>query len=136
MPSNYLILCCPFCFLPSIFPSIKVFSDELALCIRWIKFWSFGLNISPSNEYSGLISFSIDWFDLLAVQGTLKSLLHCHNSKTSILQPSAVFYGPNLTSVHDYWKNHSFDFVGKVVSLLLNTLSRFVIVFLPRNKCL
>ena len=91
---------------------------------------------SPSSEHSGLVFFRIDWFDLLAVQRTLKSLLHCHNSKTSILQPSAVFYGPNLTSVRDYWKNHSFDFVGKVVSLLLNTLSQFVIVFLPRNKCL
>ena len=82
------------------------------LYIKWPKYWSFHFSIHPSNEYSGLISFRIDWFDLFAVQGTLKSLLHCHNSKTSILQPSAVFYGPNLTSVHDYWKNHSFDYMG------------------------
>ena len=112
MPSNYLILCCPFCFLPSIFPSIKVFSDELALCIRWIKFWSFGLNISPSNEYSGLISFSIDWFDLLAVQGTLESFLQHHSTKASILRCSAFFM---VHLSHPYMtagKNHTFWLYG------------------------
>ena len=94
---------------PSVFPSIKVFSNESALCIRWPKYWSFSFSISPSNEYSGLISFGIDWCDLLAVQGTLKSLLQHHSSKASILWHSA-FLTVQLTSVHDYWKNHSFDY--------------------------
>ena len=97
--------------LPSIFPSIRVFSNELALCNRWPAYWHFSFNISPSNEYSGLISFKVDWFDLLAVQGTLKSLLQHHSLKASILQHSAFFlYGPTLSSIHDYWKNHSFDY--------------------------
>ena len=107
MPSNHLILCCPLLLLPSIFPRIRVFSKESALCIRWPKYWSF--NISPSNVYSGLISFRMDWLDLLAVQGTLKNLLQHHSSKASILLHSAFFYSLTLTSIHDYWKNHSYD---------------------------
>ena len=103
MPSNHLIFCCPHLLLPSIFPSIRVFSNESVLHIMWPKYWSFSFNISPSNEHPGLISFRMDWLDLLAVQGTLKSLLQHHSSKASI------FYRPTLTSVHDYWKNHSFD---------------------------
>ena len=107
MPSNHLILCCPLLLPPSIFPSIRIFSKESVLRIRWPKYWSYSFSISPSNEYSGLISFSIDWFDLLAVQGTLKSLLQPHNSKASILWCSAFFI--TLTFIHAYWKNHSFD---------------------------
>ena len=107
MPFN-LILCCPFLLLPSIFPSIKVFSNESVLHIRWPKYCSFSFSISPSNEYSGLISFRMDWLDLLAVQGTLKSLLQHHSSKVSIHQCSAFFI-VQLTSIHDHWKNHSFD---------------------------
>ena len=107
MPSNHLILCHPL-FLPlSIFPSIRDFSNESALCIRWPKYWSFSLSISPSNEYSGLIPFRIDWFDLLAVQGTLKSLNH--NSKSINSLVLSLLHGPTLTSIHDCWKNHSFD---------------------------
>ena len=105
MPSNHLILCRPLLLLPSIFPSIRLFSNESALCIRWPKYWSFSFNISPSNEYSGLIPFMMDWLDVLAVQGTLKSLLQHHSSRASILQCSTFF----ITSIHDYWKNHSFD---------------------------
>ena len=108
MPSNYLILCCPLLLLPSIFSSIRVFSNESVLHIRWPKYWSFSFSISPSNEYSGLISFRRDWLDPLAVQGTLKSLLQHHSSKASILRLSFL-YDPILTSIHDYWKNHSFD---------------------------
>ena len=107
MPSNHLILCHPLLLLPSIFPSVRVFSDESALCIRWPKDWSFSFNISPSNEHPGLISFRMDWLDLLAVQGTLKSLLQHHSSKASVLQCSAFFI--QLTSIHDNWKNCSFD---------------------------
>ena len=107
MPSNYLILSHPCLLLPSIFPSIRVFSSESVLRIRWPKCWNFSFSISPSNEYSGLISFRIDWFDLLAVQRALKSLLQHHSSKTSILQ--CFLYSPTLTSIHDHWKNHSFD---------------------------
>ena len=109
MPSNHLILCCPLLLLPSIFPSIRVFSSELALHIRWPKDWSFKFSISPSNDYSRLIFFRIDWFDLLAVQGTLKSLLptpRCKSINSSVLN---FLYSPTLTSIHDYWKNHSFD---------------------------
>ena len=109
MPSNHLILCCPLLVLPPIPPSIRVFSNESALRIRWPKNWSFSFNISPSNEYSGLISFGMDWLNLLAVQGTLKSLLQHHSSKASILQHLVLFYSPTLTSIHDHWKNHSFD---------------------------
>ena len=107
MLSNHLILCCSFLLSPSIYPSIRVFSNESALHIRWSKYWSFSFSISPSNEYSGLISFRIDWLDLLAVQGPLKTLLLHHNLKVSILWHSAFFYSPTLTSIHDYWKNHS-----------------------------
>ena len=108
MPSNNFILCRPLLLPPSIFPSIRVFSKESLLCIRWLKYWSFSFSISPSNEYSGLISFRTDWFDLLAVQKTLKSFLQHHSSKALNLQN--FLYGPNLTSIHDYWKNHSFDY--------------------------
>ena len=104
MPSNHLILCCPLLLPSSIFPSIRVFSNESVLRIRWPKCWSFSFTISPSNEYPGLVSFRMDWMDLLAVQGTLKSLLQHHSSKVSILRCSAF-----LTSIHDYWKNHSLD---------------------------
>ena len=108
MPSNHLILCCPLLLPPSIFPSIRVFSNESTLCIRWPKYWSFSFNISSSNEHPGLISVRMDWLDLLAVQRTLKSLLWHHSSKASMLQHSAFFI-VQLTSIHDYWKNHSFD---------------------------
>ena len=108
MPSNHLILGHPF-LPPSIFPSIRVFSSESALHIRWLKYWSSSFSISPSNEYSELISFRMDWLDLLAVQGTLKSLLQHHSLKASIRRHSAFLYSPTLTSIHDYWKNHNFD---------------------------
>ena len=109
MPSNHLILRHPLLLPPSIFPSIRVFSNELALLIRWPKYWSFSFSISPSNEYSGLIFFRVDWLELLAVQGTLKSILQHHSSKASILWCSAFFIVQTLTSIHDYWKNHSFE---------------------------
>ena len=108
MPSNHLILCHPLLLLPSIFPSIRVFSNDSVLHIRWPKYWNFSISISASNEYSGLISFRMDWLDLLAVQGTFKSLLQHHTSKASILWHSA-FFSPTLTSIHDHWKNHSLD---------------------------
>ena len=139
MPSNHLILCHPFLLSPSIFPSIRVFSNESALCIRWPKYWSFIFDISPSNEYSGLISFRIGWFDFLAVQGTLKSLLQHHSSKASILWHSAFFI---VQLSHPYMTTGKtialtrWTFVTKVMSLLFNMLSRFVIAFLPRSKCL
>ena len=126
MLSDYLILCRPLLLLPSVFPSIRVFSSESVLHIKWPKYWSFSFSVSPSNEYSGLISFWVDWFDLLAVQGILKSLVQHHSSKASILQQS--FPDPTLTAVHDYWKTialTTWTFAGKVMSLLLNTLSRF-----------
>ena len=135
MPSSHLILCHPLLLLPSIFPSIRVFSNESALCIRWPEYWSFSFSISPSNEHPGLISFRMDWLDLLAVQGTLKSLPQRHSSKASILHCSAFF----IVQLYDHWKNHSLTsqaFVGKVMSLFLNMLSRFVIDLLPRSKCL
>ena len=109
MLSNHLILCRPLLLLPSIFPKIRVFSSESALHIRWPKFWSFSFSISPSNKYLGLISFRMDWLDLLEVQGILKNFLQHHGSNTSILQLSAFFVSPALTSVPGYWKNHSFD---------------------------
>ena len=109
MPFNHLIICHPLLLLPSIFPTIRVFSNESALHIRWPRYWTFNFNISPSNEYSGLIFFRMDWLDLLAVQGTLESLLQHHSSKATILQCSAFCYSPNLTSIHENWKNHSFD---------------------------
>ena len=108
MPSNHLLLCRPLLLLPSIFPSIRVFSNESALCIMWPKGWSFSFNIGLSNTYSGLISLRMDWLDLLAVQGTLKSLLQHHSSKASVLQCLA-FFTVQLTSIHDHWKNHSLD---------------------------
>ena len=132
MPSSHLILCRPLLLLPSIFPSIRVFSNESVLCMRCPKYWSFSFSISPSNEHSGLISFRIDWLDLLTLQGTLKSLLQYHSSKSSILWGSAFFKTPTLTSIHDYWKNHSV--VGKAMSLLFNMQSRLVITFLLRSK--
>ena len=108
IPSNHFILCRPLLLLPSIFPSIRVFSNESALCIRWPKYWSFSFNIRPSNEHPGLISFRMDWLELLAVQGTLKSLLQHHSSKASMLWCSAFFI-VHLSSIHDHWKNHSLD---------------------------
>ena len=137
MPSNHLIPIHPLSLLPSIFPSIRVFSNELALHIRWAKYWSFSFSISPSNEYSGLISFRIDWFNLLAVQGTLKSLLRHRSSKISILWGSAFFM---VQLSHPYMttgKNIALTrqtFAGKVMSLLFNMLSRLVTAFLPRSK--
>ena len=136
-PSNHLILCRPLLLLPSIFPSIRVFSNESALCIRWPKYWSFSFNISPSNKHPGLISFRMDWLDLLAVQGTLKSLLQNHSSKASILQHSACFIvqlsHPYMTTGKTIALTRQI-FVDKVMSLLLNMLSRLVITFLPRGK--
>ena len=139
MPSNHLILCHPLLLLPSVFLSIRVFSNESVLGIRWPKYWSFSFNISHSNEYSGLISFRIDWLDLLAVQGTLKSLLQHHSSKASILRLSAFFIvqpsHPHMTIGKTIALTRH-TFVGKVMSLLFNMLSRLVIAFLPRSKCL
>ena len=135
-PSNHLILCHPLLLLPSIFPSIRVFSNESALCIRWPKYWSFSFSISPSKEYSGFISFRIDWFDLPAVQGTLKHLLQHHSSKASILWHSAFFM---VQLSHPYMTTGKtialtrWIFVGKGMSLLFNTLSRFVTDFLLRS---
>ena len=138
MPSSYLILCHHLLLLPSVFPSIRVFSNESTLLMRWPKYWSFSFNISPSNEHPGLISFRTDWLDLLAVQGTLKSLLQHHSSKASVPWLSAFFivqlshpYIPTgKTKVLTRW-----TFVGKVMSLLFNRLSRLVIAFPPRSKC-
>ena len=139
MPSNHLILCHPLLLLPSIFPNIRVFSNESTLRIRWPKYWSFIHNISPSNEYSGLISFRIDWFDHLSVQGTLKSLLQHHSSKASILWRSAFFIvqlsHPYMTTGKTIALTRQI-FVDKVMSLLFIMLSRLVITFLPRSKCL
>ena len=139
MPSNHLILCCPLLLLPSILPSLRVFSNESALCIRWPKYWSFNFNISPSNEHPGLISFRMDWLDLLAVQGTLKNLLQHHSSKASILQRSAFFTvqlsHPYMTTGKTITLTRQ-TFVDKVMSLLSNMLSRMVITFLPGSKCL
>ena len=137
MPSNHLILCRPLLRLPSIFPRIRVFSNESALRIRWPKYWSFSFNISPSNEHPGLISFRMDWLDLLAVQGTLKSLLWHHSSKASIHWWSAYFI---IELSHPYMTTRKtialtrWTFVGKVMSLLFDMLSRLVITFLPRGK--
>ena len=137
MPSSYLIVCHPLLLLPPTPPSIRVFSNESTLCMKWPKYWSFSFSICPSNEHPGLISFRMDWLDLLAVQGTLKSLLQHHSSKASILRLSAFFtvqlshpqitYGKILASIRQ-------TFVGKVMSLLFNMLSRLVITFLPRSK--
>ena len=139
IPSNYLILYCPLLLLPSIFPSIRVFSSESASCIRGPKYWCFCFSISPSNEYSRLISFMVDWFDLLAVQGTLESSSAPQNSKASLLQCSTIFMvqhshlnvSPEKTIALTIW-----TFVGKMMSLLFNMLSWFAITVLPRSKCL
>ena len=137
MPSNHLILCRALLLLPSIFPSIRVFSNESVLRIRWPKYWSFSFNISPSNEHPGLISFRMDWLDLLAIQGTLRSLLQHHSSKASSLRCSAFF---TVQFSHPYMTSGKtialvrWTFVDKVMSLLLNMLSRLVITFLPRSK--
>src|SRR5574342_761135 len=137
MPSNHLILCCPLLLLPSIFPSIRVFSNESALLMRWPKYWSFSFSIIPSKEIPELISFRMDWLDLLAVQGTLKSLLQHHSSKVSILWHSAFF---TVQLSHPYMTTGktialtTWTFVGKVMSLLFNMLSRLVITFLSRSK--
>ena len=137
MPSNHLILCCPLLLLPSIFPRIRVFSNESALHIRWPKYWSFSFNISPFDEYPGLISFRMDWLDLLAVQGTVKSLLQHHDSKASSL-PHSAFFMVQLS--HPYMTTRKtialtrWTFVGKVMSLLFNMLSRLVITLLPSSK--
>ena len=137
MPSNNLILCRPLLFLPSIFPSIRVSSNESVLHIRWPKYWHFSFSISPSNEYSGLISFRMDWLDLLAVQGTLKSLLQHHSSKESILWHSTFLIvqlsHPHMTTGKTIALTR-WIFVGKVMSLLFNMLSRLVITFLPGSK--
>ena len=137
MPSNHLILCHPLFLLPSIIPTIRVFSNESARLIRWPKYWSFSFNISPSNEHSGLISFRMDWLDLLAVQGTLKSLLQHHSSKASILRHSAFFIvqlsHPSRTTGKTTVLTRRI-FVGKVMSLLFNMIYRLVITFLPRSK--
>ena len=137
MPSNHLILCRPLLLLPSIFPSIRVLSNESVLCIRWPKYWSFSFNVSPSIEYSGMISIRMDWLDLLAVQGTRKSLLQHHSPKASILQRSAFFM---VQLSHPYMSTGKtiawirWTSVGKVMSLLFNMLSQLVITFLPRSK--
>ena len=139
MPSNHLILCRPLLLLPSIFPSIRVFSNELTLRMRWPKYWSFSFNISPSNEHPGLISFRMNWLDLFAVQGTLKNLLQHHSSKASVLRRSAFFI---VQLSHPYMTTGKTTaltrrtFAGKVMSLLFNRLSKLVITFLPRRKCL
>ena len=137
MPSNHLTLCCSRLLLPSVFPSIRVFSNESALHIRWLKYWSFSINISPSKEHPGLISFRMDWLDLLAVQGTLKSLLQHHSSKASILWRSAFIIvqlsHPCMTTGKTIALTR-WTLVGKVMSLLSNMLSRLVITFLPRSK--
>ena len=137
MPSNHLILCHPLLLLPPILPSIRVFSNESILCMRWPKYWSFSLSISPSNEHPGLISFRMDWLNLLAVQGTLKSLLQHHSSKASILWCSAFFIvqlsQPYMTTGKTIALTR-WTFVGKVLSLLFNMLSRLMLTFLPRSK--
>ena len=139
MPSSHLILCHPLLLLPPMPPNIRVFSNESTHHIRWPKYWSFSFSISPSNEHPGLISFRMDWLDLIAVQGTLKSLLQHHSSKASILQCSAFFTvqlsQPNMTTGKTIALTRQ-TFVGQVMSLLFNMLSRLVITFLPRSKCL
>ena len=137
MPYNHVILCCPLLLLPSIFPSIRVFSSELVHCIRWLNYWSFSFSINPSNEYSELVSFRIDWLDLLALQGTLKSLLQRHSSKASILWHSAFFMvqlsHPYTTTGKTIASTRQTS-VGKVTSLLFKMLSRLIIAFLPKSK--
>ena len=137
MPSNHLILCRPLLLLLSIFPSMRVFSSESVLRIRWPKYWSFSINISPSNEYSGLISFRIDWLDLVEVQGKTQESSPTPQFKSINSSALSFLYSPTLTSIHDYWKTIAltrWNFDGKVMSLLFNMLSRLVIAFLPRSK--
>ena len=134
--SNHLMLCCPLLLLPSVFPSIRVFSNESLLHIMWAKYWSFSFSISPSNEYSGLISFRMDWLDLFALQETLKSspTPQCKSINSLVL---TFLYGPVLTSIHNYWRNQAliiWTFVSKVISLLFNMLSRLSICFLPKSR--
>ena len=139
MPSSHLILCHPLLLLPSIFPNIRAFSNESVLPIRWPKYWSFSFSISPSSEYSGLTSFRIDWFDLLGVQGTLKSLLQHHSSKALFLQHSTFFIvhlSHSYTTIRKAVALTRWTIVGKVMSLLFNMLSRLIIAFLPKSKCL
>ena len=136
MPSNHLILCCPLLLLPSIPPSIRVFSNKSVICIRWPKYWSFSFSINPSNEHSGLISFRMDWLDLLEFQRTSKLFSNTTVQKHQFFGPTFL-HSPTLTSTHDHWKNQALTrciFVGKVMSLLFNMLSRLVIAFLPRSK--
>src|SRR5574341_1513283 len=137
MPTNHLILCGPILLPPSIFPSIRVFSNESVLHISWPKYWSFSFSISPSNEYSGLISFRMDWLDLLAVQGDSQESSPTPQFKSINSSVLSFLHSPTLTSIHDHWKNHTltrWTFVGKEMSLLFNMLSRLVITFLPRSK--
>ena len=136
MPSNHLILCHPLLLLSSIFPSIRVFSNESALLIRWPKYWSFSFNIRPSNEHPGLIAFRMDWLDLLAVQGTLKNLLQHHSSKASVLQAQLSLLSNSHIHTGETIALTRQTFVDKVMSLLFNMLSRLVITFLPRSKYL
>ena len=138
MPSNHLILCCPL-LLPSIFPSIRVFSNESVLCIRWPKYWSFSFSISPSNKYSGLISFRIDWFDLLDCPRNSQESSPTPQFKSISTSALSFLYSPILTSIRDYWKNLAltiWTFVSKMMPLFFNMLPRFVIAFPPRSKCL
>ena len=133
--------CCPLLLLPSIFPRIRVFSNELALHIRWPKYWSFSFNTSPSDEYSGLMSFSIDWFDLLAVQGTLLRVFSVPQFESVSSSVLSLLYYPTLTSIHDYWKNHSFDYIdlcrqSDVTAFNYTVCHTFAIHFLPRSRCL
>ena len=142
MPSNHLIICHPLLLLPSIFPSVRVFSSKSTLCIRWPKYWSFSFNLRPSNEYSGLISFRIDWLDLLAVQGTPKSLLQHHSSKHPFFRAQPALWSSShimyMTTGKIIALTRCYDttYVGRVKSLLVNMLSRFVVAFLPRSNCL
>ena len=139
MLSNHLILCRPLLLLPSVFPSIWVLSSELAVCIKWPKYWNFSFSISPSDECSGLISFRMNWLDFLADQGTLKNLLQHHSSKASISSALSLLYGPTLPLYMTTGKTIAlarWTFVSKVMSLLFHMLSRFVIAFHPRSKCL
>ena len=134
MPSNHLIVCCPLLLPPSIFPSIRVFSNESVLHIRWLKYWNFSFSISSSNEYSGLISFRMDCLDLLAVSRDSQESSPTPQFKSIKSSALSFLYSLTLSFIHDYWKNHSFDYVGKILPLLFNMLSRLVIAFLPGSK--
>ena len=136
MPSNHRLLCHPLLHLPSVFPSIRVFSSESAVHTRWPKIWNFSFNISPSNKHSGLISFRMDWLDLLAVPRDSQESSPTPQCKSINSSAFSFLYSPILMSIHDYLKNYRWTFVGKIMSLLFNMLSRLVITFLPRSKCL